>query len=65
MNYKILLAILLLILGLIAFNNFFVIFSQIIFFEDRLIMLLTGVASIIASFIIFFQSILIRFHKAF
>ncbi len=62
---KILWAFILLLIGLLALNNYFSIFPVLIFLEDKTTMLIAGVAIIIASMIIFIQNILLRIHRAF
>lgn len=65
MLFKLLWAVILFLLGLSALNNYFKVFTDFIFFEDRMIMLLNGIFLIIAGLVIFLQKILLRFHEKF
>jgi len=65
MIIKLFWAILLLIFGLLAFNNYFLVFPNLIFFQDRTLMLFVGLAVVLASLVILLQAVLLKFHRSF
>lgn len=65
MILKLLSGLVLFLLGILAINNYFLIFENFVYFDDKLVMLLNGIALIIAGLIIFIQRILLTFHKNF
>jgi hypothetical protein len=65
MLFKLLWALILFLLGLSALNNYFTLFTEFIYLDDRTLMLLNGIFLIIAGLIILVQKVLLKFHKSF
>jgi len=63
MILKIIWALILLALGLSSINNYFEILPNLIILSNDLVMLITGLAVITASLIIFIQTISLKLHQ--
>jgi len=63
--FKLLFGLVLFLLGLLALNNYLNLFTELIYFDDRTLMLLNGIFLIIAGLIILVQKVLLKFHKNF